>query len=125
MVFSNWSDFNSSSERFEVNVAALDMINLLDEPEPKDCASNLQEQDSLAAFIVDEVSGDLILIHHITRIGKSLKKKSTKSKEKIVTLSGLGSTASPIRLAHWILSVQSASQKQRCHQTEFCAHLKI
>ena len=43
------------------------------------------------------MSGDLILTRHVTKIGKSLKKKSAKMKEKFVALSGTGTSALPIR----------------------------
>ena len=60
MGFSTWSDFYTSEDRFEDNVAALEIIHLLDEADPKDCTRNLQEQGNLAALIVDGISGDLI-----------------------------------------------------------------
>jgi|TARA_B110000116_G_scaffold156867_1_gene135714 hypothetical protein len=51
------------------------MINILDAPKPENCARTIQEQNSMAALIVDEISIDLILFHHIISINKSLKKK--------------------------------------------------
>ena len=46
MVFSTWSDFYASDDRFEDNVAALDVIHLLDEADPKDCTRNLQNKET-------------------------------------------------------------------------------
>ena len=100
MIFSNWSDFYASADRFDDNVAALDIINLLHVPTTEDCARNIQEQNSLAALIVDNMSGDLLLVHHMTKLRKSLKKKTAKQKEKLVALSGTGTLASPLRFEH-------------------------
>ena len=101
MKFSAWSDFFTSEEKFEDNVAALDTINLLDESKAEDCMRNLQDHKDLAALIVDNVSGELLLVHHISRIGQSLKKKTSNNTEKVVALSGSGTSASPIRLEHF------------------------
>lgn len=72
----------------------------MDVDSPSEAARNTQEQDSLAALIAGTVSRDLMIVNYATKIGKSLKKKSSKKKEKLVTLNGTGTTASPIRFDH-------------------------
>ena len=62
------------------------MMILLDAPTSEDYARKFQEQNNLADLAVDNVFGHLLLVHHITRIGKSLN-KSNKKKEKLVALS--------------------------------------
>ena len=100
MTFNTWSDYYASEDQFENNVAALEIIQLLDVPSPDEAVRNLQTQDSLSALLVDDTSGDLLLVHHVTKIGKSLKKKGAKKKEKLVGLNGTGTTACPIRFEH-------------------------
>ena len=100
MAFSNWSDFYTSSERFEYKVAALKITNLLDVIVVDECTRNLQDHNSLAALIIDNVSGHLILVHHLTKLGKSLMNKIAKMKDKLVALSSAGITESPFRFDH-------------------------
>ena len=46
---------------------------------------------------MDAISDDLVLLHHVTRIGHIVKKKATKKNEKIVVLHGFGASTIPIR----------------------------
>ena len=47
----------------------------------------------MATLIIDIIPRDLLLVHHITRIVKSLEKSNKKS-ETLVALSGAGTTTS-------------------------------
>ena len=85
----NWSDYYSLERLFHDSAAALGIMSLLGTPTSEDCARNVQEQSSLAALAVGNVSRDLLLARCITRTGKSLK-KSSKKKEKLTTLSSAG-----------------------------------
>ena len=51
----------------------------------------------MVALIIDSITGDLILFHHLTRVRKFLKKKSAMKNEKVVALNGFGSKASVVR----------------------------
>ena len=81
MPFSNWSDFYTSAGHFDNKIASLDVLNLLNVAFPDESAANLKEQDTLAALIEDNISGDLLFFHNIARIGKYLKKKPNNKKE--------------------------------------------
>ena len=97
MSHSSWLDYYSSKELwFEENVAAFDVINLLSLPSAEGCISNLIEHNNVVALTIDPITEELILFHHITRIGKSLKKKAKKN-EKVVALSGFAPQASVVR----------------------------
>ena len=54
MPFNNWPDLYYSTEQFENNVDALDIVNLLNVPSLSEGARNLQEQSDLAALIVEK-----------------------------------------------------------------------
>ena len=55
---------------------------------------NLVENNNLIALTLDPIADNLTLLHHVTKIGKSSKKKSTKKTEKVAALNGFGSVAS-------------------------------
>ena len=73
-----------------------------------------QDQNSLAALITDNVSSNLILFIHLTKLGKSLKKKTAKMKEKLVSLSGEGAIASHVRFEHPDASLGPKHKVEAC-----------
>ena len=58
---------------FFKNNAALDMINFLDQKEPEDCIKEMVENNNITALKIDHITDELTMIHHITRIGPSMK----------------------------------------------------
>ena len=98
MSFGTWFDYyNSPDVWFETNLAAWDVINLLDYKDPADCIRNLVEDNNLVAMTIDPITEEIILFHHFTRIRKLLKKKTAKANEKVVALNGFGHLASIVR----------------------------
>ena len=79
------------------NTAALDIINLSDQSASEACIKELEANPKLVALTLDPIADDLVLLHHVTRIGRIMKKKATKKNEKVVALHGFGNTAVPIR----------------------------
>ena len=83
MLFGNWKDYYADSDLWLVeNTAALDIINLLDQSAPEACIKELEANSNLVALTLDTITDDLVLLHHVTRIGRVMKKKATKKNEK-------------------------------------------
>ena len=98
MSFSSWSDYCLSKDLwFDDNSASLEIINLLSPPTADLVISNLVEHNSQVALTIDPITGELIVFHHLTKIGKCLKKKSAKKNEKLVALNGFGDRATVVR----------------------------
>ena len=91
-----WSDFYTSNESWDdENLASKELINLLQPTDPEDCMLNLSEFNNLAALTIDQSTDELVIMHHISKVGKSLKK--SKKPEKIVALRGMGSIVHVVR----------------------------
>lgn len=71
---------------FEENAASLDIINLLEPKDTEACIQNLQNWPVLVVLTVDATSDELVMYHHMTRVGLSMKKKALKWTERIVVL---------------------------------------
>ena len=96
MKFGTWFDYYTSSDRWEdENLAPMDLIELLAPLDPDECMRNVSEFPDLVALTVDQSTDELVMIHHNTKVGKSLKK--SKKAEKVVALHGFGSPASILR----------------------------
>ena len=92
MSFGTWNEFFTSVNRGEDgNFAVKDLVELLAPAEPEDCMSNLLEFDSLSALTIYLSTDELVIIHHISKVSRFLKK--SKKSEKIVVLCGMGSVA--------------------------------
>ena len=62
-----------------------------------ECMRKLVEHDNLAALTIDLVIDELLLLHHLTRIGDTIKKKVAKERENRLVLNGFGTTPSIAR----------------------------
>jgi len=91
-----WYDYYTSLDLWEdENFASMNVINLLALLALEECMRNLMEFPELAALTIDQSTDDLVMIHHISKVGKSLKK--SKNSEKVVALHGLVSPAAILR----------------------------
>ena len=79
----------------ESNVAALCIINILDKNAVEECIRDVLTEPNLVALTAYNVPDEIILVHHLTRIRKTLKKNAIQKNEKIVSLNGFG----PLTLA--------------------------
>ena len=79
MSFASWTDYYTSKEIwFDDNTASLEVINLFAPPTADLVVYNLVEYDKQVALTIDPITEELILFHHLVKIGKLLKKKSAK-----------------------------------------------
>ena len=97
MSYCTWKDYymDIQTSGFLKN-AALDITNFLDQNEPEDRIKGAVENNNIAALAIDPITNELTMNHHITRIGRPMK-KTAKHTEKIVALHGLDNKALPIR----------------------------
>ena len=70
---------------------------MLDKGVSEDHVRDLIYKPTLAAMTFDAVTNELLLIRHLTRIGKTLKKKASKKNKKVVALHGFGLQESATR----------------------------
>ena len=71
------------------------MIDLVYPADPVECIKNVVPVDSLVNVTIDHSSDELVIIHHVTTIGKSLRKY--RNVENVVSLTGMGSIAQIVR----------------------------
>ena len=96
MKVGTWNECCTSSNHWEdENLEVKDLIESLVPAEPEDCTTSLLEFDNLEALTTDQSTDELVAMHHVSKIGKSLKK--SKKAEKVVALSRMGSTAHATR----------------------------
>ena len=96
MKFGTWFEYYTSSDRWEdENLAPMNLIEFLAPLDPDECMRNVSEFPDLVALTVDQSTDELVMMHHISKVGKSLKK--SKKAEKVATLHGFGFLASILR----------------------------
>ena len=96
MKVGTWSDFYASNESWDdENLASKELINLLEPPDPEDFMLNISEFNNLSALPIDQSADELVIVHHISKVGKSLKK--SRKHDKIVAFSGMCSIAHIVR----------------------------
>ena len=109
MKVGTWKEcYTSDSDWEEENLAAKELINLLNAADPEDCMLNLVEFDNLAALTIDQSTDELEIMHHNSKVGKSLLK--SKKPVKVVALCGMSSSAQIVRFK----SVESLFNQKSC-----------
>ena len=91
MSYRNWKEWYSEPDLWlETNVAALGTIGIFFKSIFEDHARNLLSERTLSVTTFDTVTDELLLMHHLTRIGKALNNKATKKNGNVAVLHGLG-----------------------------------
>ena len=81
MSFGNWKDCYSDSDLWSLeNTAALDIVSLLDQSTSEACIKEIEANPKPVALVLDPITDDLSLLHHVTRIVRTMKKKALASK---------------------------------------------
>ena len=95
MSHSTWKEYyTDATVWFSENAASLDIINLLNTNDPSACIQNLQNWTVLVALTIDSSTDELVMF---TRVGLSLKKRTSKKTERIVALNCVSNSALIIR----------------------------
>ena len=93
MPHDSWKEHYTSAENWRSeNVLSNDVIKLLD-CDVDACATNIIQNNNLVVLTLDPVTNELIMVHHFTQIGGSLRMKESK----LVALNGFGPLASIVR----------------------------
>ena len=84
MKASTWSGHRALKVNWEEEkISTLEVVYLLALLRPDDCMKNLEDLNDLVALMIALSTHELVLIHHPSRIGKSLKKKRNQKRQQL------------------------------------------
>ena len=89
-----WKEYYTTATDWEIeNLSSLEIINLMNHKNVDILTTNIIQNNNLVILTIDGMDQELMMLHHFTQIGGSLRMKEPK----LVALNGFGAVGSVVR----------------------------